>query len=44
MGGLTYNGIILLPGGINDTEAKFELQPQGNARFYSGFQEGENCM
>lgn len=30
-GGLSYGGNNTFVGGVNDTEAKFELQPQGNA-------------
>ena len=36
-GGLSYNGNNTFVGGVNDTEAKFELQPKGNAKLQFRF-------
>ncbi|HET9277771.1 MAG TPA: hypothetical protein VFN95_06280 [Flavitalea sp.] len=37
-GGLSYNGNNTFVGGVNDTEAKFELQPKGNAKLQFRFE------
>ena len=36
-GGLSYNGGNTFIGGVNDTEAKFELQQKGNAKLFFRF-------
>lgn len=36
-GGLSYNGTNTFIGGVNDTEAKFELQPGGNTKLQFRF-------
>jgi hypothetical protein len=36
-GGLSYKGDNTFIGGVNDTEAKFELQPGGNAKIQFRF-------
>jgi len=36
-GGLSYNGNNTFIGGVNDTEAKFELQPKGSAKLWFRF-------
>ena len=33
-GGLLYTGNNTFKGGVNDTEVKFELLPQGNAKVF----------
>jgi hypothetical protein len=37
-GGLSYNGNNTFVGGVNDTEAKFELQPKGKAKLHFRFE------
>lgn len=37
-GGLSYNGSNTFIGGVNDTEAKFEIQPDGNAKLQFRFE------
>ena len=37
-GGLSYSGNNTFIGGVNDTEAKFELQPNGNAKLLFRFE------
>lgn len=37
-GGLSYNGNNTFVGGVNDTEAKFELQAKGNAKLQFRFE------
>ena len=37
-GGLSYSGNNTFVGGVNDTEAKFELQPKGNAKLQFRFE------
>jgi hypothetical protein len=37
MGGLSYSGDNTFVGGVNDTEAKFELLPQGKAKVWFRF-------
>jgi hypothetical protein len=36
-GGLSYSGSNTFIGGVNDTEAKFELLPKGNAKLLFRF-------
>lgn len=37
LGGLSYDGNNTFVGGVNDTEARFELLPQGNAKVWFRF-------
>ena len=37
-GGLAYQGNNTFVGGVNDTEAKFELLPKGNAKLFFRFE------